>query len=45
MIKLMRYDGMDPHYKCSLCGHKNYEDEVPNYCPSCGAHVLMEVDL
>lgn len=45
MFELERFDGSDPHYKCSLCSHENYEDEEPNYCPGCGSSVLKKVDL
>lgn len=39
MITLIRYDGSDPHYKCRVCGHENYEDYMPRFCPNCGRAV------
>ena len=36
MEKLERFDGSDPHYRCSACGHENNEDDEPSFCPSCG---------
>lgn len=40
MEELERFDGSDPHYRCKVCGHENYEDHVPRYCPNCGFNVV-----
>ena len=39
METLLRYDGSDPHYRCMVCGHENYEDKMPAFCPRCGKAV------
>ena len=39
MTVLERYDGMDPHYRCSACSYENYEYDMPRFCPNCGASV------
>jgi len=39
METLERFDGSDPHYRCKVCGHENYEDYLPNFCPKCGKTV------
>ena len=44
MTKLERFDGDEPAYQCSECGHKNYEPELPAFCPNCGAMVTETHD-
>ncbi len=39
MKELIRYDGDEPHYRCSACGSENNEDYLPAYCPRCGRAV------
>lgn len=40
MSALKRYCGDDPSYRCSNCGHENYEIYKPSFCPNCGAKVV-----
>ena len=32
------YDALD----CSICGHFVYDDDIPNFCPNCGADMRMD---